>query len=651
MQSKSCLLPILTLFLLISLPACEETPPEELPPYVAQPFPGERAAGLDTLALAGSWEQAREGFLAGVVQAPRDSVVAFALYTHDRGVLKMTAQLHPLRSDEPRSVRLELQRDGVWEEAAAAPVQYPGWSAHFRLEDWDNTRDVPYRVRHGEDAYFEGLIRRDPIGKEEIVVASLSCNSNQDRGNREEIVRNLLIQDPDLLFFAGDQSYDHEQHTAAWLLWGRQFREVIRDRPVITIPDDHDIGQGNIWAEGGIVAESTAGHSGGYYYPPEYINMVQRCQTWHLPDPVDPAPVAQGIGVYFTNLRVGGVDFAILEDRKFKSGPKDKIPQMGPRPDHITEEGYDPAKVDLPGLQLLGDRQLAFLHDWGQDWEGAQMKAVLSQTAFCGAVHLHGSKDNRLLADLDCNGWPQTGRNQALAELRRALAPHLCGDQHLAVVVQHGIEDFRDGPFGFTNPAIVNSYYGRWWWPADEQAGGGAPIGNELPWTGDYLDGLYNRITMIAYANPEFGEMKVMRDKQRDPSVNLGDGYGLIRFNKAARTITFECWPRFADVRDGDTAQYPGWPVTIAMEDNDGRTPHGYLPELVFEGAEDPVVQVVAEGSGEILYTLRVRGDRFLPRVFAPGAYTVKVGRDRPDAWSATGLEPAAEGTTVTVPL
>jgi len=48
--------------------------------------------------------------------------------------------------------------------------------------------------------------------------------------------------------------------------------------------------------------------------------MVQRQQTWHLPDPVDPAPVAQGIGVFFTRLVVGGLDCAILEDRPLGHG-------------------------------------------------------------------------------------------------------------------------------------------------------------------------------------------------------------------------------------------------------------------------------------------------------------------------------------------
>jgi hypothetical protein len=323
---------------------------------------------------------------------------------------------------------------------------------------------------------------------------------------------------------------------------------------------------------------------------------------------------------------------------------------MGPRPDHIRKPGYDPKEVDLPSLTLLGDRQLKFLNNWSADWTGASMKAVLSQTAFCGAVHLHGSKENRLLADLDCNGWPQTGRRKALEAIRRGLACHLCGDQHLAVVVKHGIDDFRDGPFAFTNPAIINSYYGRWWWPEDEKAGGNPIPNSPLPWTGDYLDGLYNHITMIAYANPEFGKMGQMRNNQRNPEAMLGDGYALIRFNKDQRETRFECWPRYADLSEGDSAQYPGWPVTFKMEDNDGRKVSGHLPELVFTDTEDPVVQVVRESDGEVLYTLRIQGDRFRPHVYGPGKYTVKAGPALPDRLKLEGLEPTqgqAEPLTV----
>ena len=516
------------------------------PPVVA-PF-----EGLDTLCVNDWWN--REPSKIVELRVPREEVVAFGIYTVHGGVLKLSAQLFPLYPDETRVVRLELRspEDGTnaWREIARQDVNDLGWSTTFRVEGWDASRDVPYRIRHGERAVFEGLVRKDPAGAREVVVAALSCNSNQDRGMRPEYVRNLRHHDPDLLFFAGDQSYDHKQHTAAWLKWGLQFRDVFRDRPCVAIPDDHDVGQGNIWGESGKVAKLGGGADGGYVHHAEYVKLVERAQTAHLPDPFDPEPVEQGIGVYFTNLTVGGVDFAVLEDRKFKSGPAGKIPQQGPRPDHIRDPEYDPATVDVEGLVLLGERQLRFLEAWGKGSE--RMKAVLSQTGFCGAAHLHGNKNNRLHADMDSNGWPQSGRDRALRAIRAAKAVHVGGDQHLATVIQHGIDRFRDGPWAFIVPAIVNNYYGRWWWPEDEAAGGNREPSSPLPWTGDYLDGFGNRITMHAYANPE--------------SVSRGAGHGLIRFDTEERTVTFECWPRGVDVSEEGAEPFPGWPVVVRPE-------------------------------------------------------------------------------------
>jgi len=607
-------------------------------------FPGERGKDLDIATREDIWEREPQNFLDEFVRVDRDEVIAFAVYTQQASSLKMTAQLFPLKPGEKREVVLELEKNGAWEKAKTAKVNYPGWYAHFRVDGWDGTQDVAYRVTHSGGSVFEGLVRRDPIEKQEIVVGSLSCNSRHDRGDRDAIVANLRAQDPDLLFFAGDQSYEHKEMTFGWLMFGYTFRNIIKDRPTITILDDHDIGQGNLWGEGGIIADSSAGNSGGYYYPHQYIKMVEAQETWHLPDAFDPTPIEQGIGVYYTNMNVGGVSFAILEDRKFKSGPKGKIPPMGPRPDHINDNSYNPADVDVPGLKLLGDRQLHFLNEWSQNWEGVEMKAVLSQTAFTGAVHVHGSADKgRLLADLDSNAWPQTGRNKALEAIRRAWAPHLCGDQHLAVVVQHGIDNFRDGPFGFTNPAIVNTIYGRWWWPENGEAGAGDPIDNELEWTGDYLDGLQNKMTMHAYANPDFVTMNEARElSEQGGETNLEDGYGIARFHKPTRTITFECWPRFGDVTKSNAPQYPGWPMTIRTEDNDGREVYGYLPELVFE-ENNPVVQVINEANKEVLYTIRIQGNTFLPKVYSAGRYTVKAGKDRPDAFKKTGLKPTAK--------
>jgi len=52
---------------------------------------------------------------------------------------------------------------------------------------------------------------------------------------------------------------------------------------------------------------------------------------------------------------------------------------------------------------------------------------------------------------------------------------------------------------------------------------------------------------MMAYANPP----------NRQKETEHGNKFGVARFDKAKRQITFECWPRFASVDDSDGAQYP----------------------------------------------------------------------------------------------
>jgi hypothetical protein len=123
--------------------------------------------------------------------------------------------------------------------------------------------------------------------------------------------------------------------------------------------------------------------------------------------------------------------------------------------------------------------------------------------------------------------------------------------------LKHGIDGHRDGPWSFTTPALVNTIYGRWWHPPEEMPGANPVPGSPLPWTGDYEDGLGNRISVVAYANPE----DTSDERKR------GDGYGLARFDFAKTAITFECWPRFPIIGvDGKAKQYPGWPVTTPLE-------------------------------------------------------------------------------------
>ena len=133
---------------------------------------------------------------------------------------------------------------------------------------------------------------------------------------------------------------------------------------------------------------------------------------------------------------------------------------------------------------------------------------------------------------------------------------HLCGDQHLAVVVQHGIDDYRDGPYAFTSPALVNTIYGRWWHPEDEQPGANPVPGSPLPWTGDYEDGLGNKITMLAYANPE----------DRTDETKRADGFGVAVWDFPHEAVEFHCYPRFVTEVAGIPQEFLGWPVIVPLE-------------------------------------------------------------------------------------
>ncbi len=75
------------------------------------------------------------------------------------------------------------------------------------------------------------------------------------------------------------------------------------------------------------------------------------------------------------------------------------------------------------------------------------------------------------------------------------------------------------------------------------------------------------------------------------------------------------------------------------MSQNDGREAVAYLPKLSFKGISNPVVQVVNEAKGEELYTTRVQGKSYRPKVYAKGKYTVRVGEGRPILKSVSGVQ------------
>jgi hypothetical protein len=414
--------------------------------------------------------------------------------------------------------------------------------------------------------------------------------------------------------------------------------------------DDHDMYHGNIWGCGGRPTNPALGDgpakqdtvkysryaaqdSGGYKMAPRWVNMVQRAQTSHLPDPFDPTPVLQGIAVYYTDLRWGGVSFAILEDRKWKSAPKEQLPAANIVNGFPLNPAWDSAtQSNAPAAELLGQRQLDFLEYWAANWSGGTwMKFALSQTIFSclhtepkgidrddhdpeemiPAVGVYLQQDH-LVADHDSGAWPQHGRDAAILKWRKAFAPHLCGDQHLGTTSHYGVKEFRDGVYSICTPAISNIWPRRWYPPN--------PASNALqgmPNTGDYLDAFGNRITVFAAANPA-----------RYPGPGLDGlrfrvtGYTILTCNRATRKTTVAVWPRWIDPSASGAKPYHGWPITIDQLDNGLWRAQWELDRIDTKGFPDPVIQV-QNAAGELVYTLRINGESFTPLVREPGVYTV----------------------------
>jgi alkaline phosphatase D len=564
--------------------------------------------------------------------------ILFSQYTLSGGTLKLTAQMPPLGASDTQTVRLEVQRDGRWQPIGESPIHPAARTASFRIEKWDDSREVPYRLTYtlkqgggaSSDHQWTGAIRRDPVDRPVLTVGDVSCNTHEAFPNNQ-YVAHMAQLNPDLLAFVGDQFYESSggygvqrsplepailDYLRKWYLHGWTWRELTRDRPSISIPDDHDVYQGNNWGEGG-APQKTTQEAGGYNMPGAWVNVVHQTQTSHHPDPWDATPVKQGITQYAGPLVYGGVSFAILADRQFKSGPEGKVPSTGSRGDHVVDPNWDPKTADVPGLQLLGPDQMKHLQDWVRDWRGAQMKAVISQTVFTAMATHHGS-EGRLVADYDTNGWPQSERNAALREMRKAFAFHIAGDQHLPALVHYGIDDYGDAGFAFAGPAM-NCGYPRWFEPLKpgEHRQPGAPEN-----TGDFHDCFGHPLTVIAVADGSHQPRPTVLERLQDKV----SGLGIVRFDKPNRKITIECWPFLADVTQPGT-QFRGWPVTIEMLENYGRKPAAYLPRLQISGINNPLVEVIDEAGGELVYCLRLAAASIQPHVFRAGKYTVRVSQ------------------------
>ncbi|MEM7600858.1 MAG: alkaline phosphatase D family protein [Verrucomicrobiota bacterium] len=494
--------------------------------------------------------------------------ILWSQYCQHLGKMKLLVHLDtdPTAAIEGKTEQVVLSlRDTVdddWVSTQSQPIDTLTATSLFAIEDWPRHETKLFRVTCGESSW-EGIFRAEPEPGSVLKLAGLSCHKDIAWPWKEAIAE-LIAHDPDLVFFSGDQIYENDygspmframtkeevpkgmkNYLEKYRKFGEAFRELMRNRPTIMITDDHDVFANDLWGRGGIRMNGDR-TTGGYPTHPDWVNAAEFTQTGNLPDPINPGPHGDGVLAYYTALRYGGVDFAILEDRKFKSAPSEVITELiappgfeWPNPrktdfqiEVVLDPDYDCAQLDRPDLQLLGPDQEAFLQTWSDELKQSnRIGAVLSSSPWA-----HTAMYSPTSADTDSNAWPQSGRNRALKAVGDAPVVMLHGDVHLGTLGRHGVDEFNDGPVTYSLPSF-SSRASRKWEPleAGMNRESGAPEN-----TGEFHDRFGNKVTMYGAGN----------------GLN---GYGIILFDTAKREIELQFHP-MNEERKPIEVEVPGWP-------------------------------------------------------------------------------------------
>lgn len=571
--------------------------------------------------------------------------IFWCMYTLSDQTLKLTAQLPPLSIPERKTLDLEIKKDNIWLKTSTTSLDPIACTAVFKIENWKEEQNLPYRVTYNLDDKthtFEGLIRAEPKSQK-IKLGALTCQHAMAFPYRP-LVENLIKTNPDILYFSGDQIYEENggypikrapedkailSYLGKYYMFGWAFKNVMKDRPTICTPDDHDVFQGNLWGENGKLLsiaewEAQRDAQGGLVQTALMVNVVNKTQCAHLPDPFHSTLLPSGISTWYTHLRYGGVSFAIVSDRMFKSGPEIIRKGTG-RIDHVTER-LQPGELEAEALSMMGNPQMQFLKNWIEDWKDSNMKVLLSQTLFANVATHHGPKKEFLYGDLDSGGWPKKQRDEVLRLLQKAAVFHINGDQHLPFIVKYSIDNEQDGAWTFCTPAISTGYP-RWAKPDQVNMPYTKRPAHNLENTGLYKDIFGNDNFVYAVGNPE-NEFDFEKNRYKRAQLKAS-GFGLISFETNKRTIQMEAIRFLADLSKVDSKNtYPGWPFEINQIDNDGRRALGYLPNIK-TSKQNQVIKIYDQANGELISASRISGLEVRPPVFTNSVFKLMIGEEK----------------------
>ena len=534
--------------------------------------------------------------------------VLSTFYTNTEDSLFLTAQLMPFVPNKIENIDLTII-DGDHETKYKGVFDSSCYQIHYRIGLPKNFKSVYYSVSSaGVKNDFAnvnsnfGTIKAKPKNKNPKLMA-LNCNGftffhsgGVDYENLfypyRQIKKGYKQQKPDVLAFLGDQIYESRPEMAIykepfcrldylykWSIWCYAFRDLTQHQPTIIMTDDHDVFQGNIWGNGGVPAKTSSidkipsyygknnfdtwqQDNGGYFMDKDFVNMVTRSQTSHLPYPKQKR-LDNGVINYYTDYKYGNLNFAILEDKKFKSPPsqnKFKVYNGFAIEKNITAKDYH-----NDDFKLLGKKQLEFLKDWsGTSKKQKEFKIILTQSAYASLTTVQDNytslknrpakKDSipqKVSPDMDTNGWPKIGRDRALEALQDSSILFISGDQHMGAVID--VFDSINTNYTFYSvPAIANTWP-RMWWPNDDGSNYNYPLGK-------YTDAFGNKINVRAVANPNPNAPNPNYINRKSP------GFGIIEFIKKGHKANIHAYPLYFNT-SSTLQEFKGWPVEIKLNE------------------------------------------------------------------------------------
>lgn len=501
-------------------------------------------------------------------------------------------------------VQLEKrQADGSWSPVTQpVGVSEPDYYALLRVRGHDRSEAADFRVvilNGPSDAVmpYPFHVPAEPTDGE-LVIGGISCTGDIGRKSLGDkallkpgetfigvwspanqwapfsgITEPLIDRDPDIVFFTGDQLYEWwptpidmtdpmptEDYLYKWMIWHWSFQDVTSRVPCLVQTDDHDVWHPNLWGDGSRLMTDGWDHGGGYIKSSYFVNMVQRTMCGHNPDAYDPGPSDSGITNYFCTFTYGGVDFALLEDRKFKTA----MPTV--------KSGIEP--------KMLGDAQLKMLAEWAESPNEAPVRIVVSQTNY---VTLNTNAMGNMFADVDSNGWPKPARDKAVELFGKAGAFLFTGDQHLASVTRMDTPTAKNGVLQFSQPA-GGCIWWRWFYPNQKQRKDQGAVDGTQSYIGQFADAFGNTFETLAVANPadesvmrvynNNGQAKfILTAEQRAAGIGTryrihqGEGFGVIHINAASDRMTLECWPDKNATMLHPYRQFDGWPIQLKLSD------------------------------------------------------------------------------------